>query len=168
MKVKALCRNSDDYVRETTRDIQRVPSNYDPNLHPFEVPREYTRALNATKLERVFAKPFVASLDGHRDALSTIISGACDGEVGDDKTIKQWNMEAQGDGVREEPGQVFTGIDHHQREGTFVTCFSCVRYNPVEVIEFNFIQFQFTSADLFIICIALKQLYNDSNMSKPI
>lgn len=68
-----------------------VPRNYDPSLHPFEVPREYTRALNATKLERVFAKPFLASLDGHRDgvncmakhpkSLSTILSGACDGEV---------------------------------------------------------------------------------------
>ncbi|XP_073703717.1 DDB1- and CUL4-associated factor 13 [Garra rufa] len=208
MKVKVLCRNPDDYVRETTRDIQRVPRNYDPTLHPFEVPREYTRALNATKLERVFAKPFVAALDGHRDgiscitkhakSLSTIISGACDGEVkvwnlpkreclrtvqahegfvrgicsrfcgtsfftvGDDKTIKQWSMEAPGYGVREEPinmilGKgVFTGIDHNWKEATFATCgqtvdiwdeqrtspirsftwgvdsFSCVRYNPVE------------------------------------
>ncbi|XP_051792050.1 DDB1- and CUL4-associated factor 13 [Erpetoichthys calabaricus] len=91
MKVKVLSRNPDDYIRETTKDIHRVPRNYDPSLHPFEVPREYTRALNATKLERVFAKPFVASLDGHRDgincmakhtrSLSTLLSGACDGEV---------------------------------------------------------------------------------------
>lgn len=68
-----------------------VPRNYDPTLHPFEVCREYTRALNATKLERVFAKPFLASLDGHRDgvncmakhstSLSTLLSGSCDGEV---------------------------------------------------------------------------------------
>ena len=68
-----------------------VPRNYDPSLHPFEVSREYTRALNATKLERVFAKPFLASLDGHRDgvncmakhikSLSTLLSGSCDGEV---------------------------------------------------------------------------------------
>ncbi|XP_023669980.1 DDB1- and CUL4-associated factor 13 [Paramormyrops kingsleyae] len=96
MKVKVLCRNPDDYVRETTKDVQRVPRNYDPSLHPFEVPREYTRALNATKLERVFAKPFVASLDGHRDgvncmakhpsSLSTLLSGSCDGEV------KVWNL----------------------------------------------------------------------------
>ncbi|XP_048384612.1 DDB1- and CUL4-associated factor 13 isoform X2 [Stegostoma tigrinum] len=96
MKVKILSRNPDDYVRETKNDIQRVPRNYDPVLHPFEVPREYTRALNATKLERVFAKPFVASLDGHGDgvhcmakqfkSLSTIISGACNGE------IKVWNL----------------------------------------------------------------------------
>ena len=36
-------------------------------MNPFEVVREYQRALNATKLERVFAKPFVGSLDGHTD-----------------------------------------------------------------------------------------------------
>lgn len=96
MKVKVLCRNPDNYVRETKQDLPRVPRNYDPSLHPFEVPREYTRALNATKLERVFAKPFVGALEGHRDginclakhpkSLSTVISGACDGEV------KIWNL----------------------------------------------------------------------------
>lgn len=96
MKVKVLCRNPDNYVRETKKDLPRVPRNYDPLLHPFEVPREYTRALNATKLERVFAKPFVGALEGHRDginclakhpkSLSTVLSGACDGEV------KIWNL----------------------------------------------------------------------------
>ncbi|XP_061632524.1 DDB1- and CUL4-associated factor 13 [Phyllopteryx taeniolatus] len=208
MKVKVLSRNPDDYVRETKLDIQRVPRNYDPTLHPFEVCREYTRALNATKLDRVFAKPFLASLDGHRDgvncmakhtkSLSTLLSGSCDGEVkvwnlskreslrtfqahegfvrgiavrfcgtsfftvGDDKTIKQWKMEAPGYGEAEEPlntilgKTVFTGLDHHQKEGVFATCgqqvdiwdekrsspirsftwgvdsFSSVRFNPVE------------------------------------
>uniref|UniRef100_A0A2K5KC87 DDB1- and CUL4-associated factor 13 n=1 Tax=Colobus angolensis palliatus TaxID=336983 RepID=A0A2K5KC87_COLAP len=96
MKVKMLSRNPDNYVRETKLDLQRVPRNYDPTLHPFEVPREYVRALNATKLERVFAKPFLASLDGHRDGvnclakhpknLATVLSGACDGEV------RIWNL----------------------------------------------------------------------------
>ncbi|MBN3314710.1 DCA13 factor, partial [Atractosteus spatula] len=176
-----------------------VPRNYDPCLHPFEVPREYSRALNAVKLERVFAKPFLASLDGHRDgvncmakhpqSLSSLLSGACDGEVkiwnltkrecvrtlqahegfvrgmcvrfcgtsffttGDDKTIKQWDMNGPGYGEEEEPlntilgkfscslklfpvlnnlenmekagskcKSVYTGIDHHWKEGTFATC----------------------------------------------
>lgn len=68
-----------------------VPRNYDPELHPFEAPREYVRALNATKLDRVFSKPFVGNLDGHRDGvsclakhpkkLSTLVSGAFDGEI---------------------------------------------------------------------------------------
>ncbi len=68
-----------------------VPRNYDPALHPLETPREYTRAMNAVKLDRVFAKPFISSLDGHRDAincmgkhpskLAWLYSGACDGEA---------------------------------------------------------------------------------------
>ena len=63
--------------------------NLDPVLHPFEKAREYVRALNATKLERVFAKPYVASLSGHRDGvycmakhlknLSLLGSGSADG-----------------------------------------------------------------------------------------
>ncbi|XP_012498978.1 PREDICTED: DDB1- and CUL4-associated factor 13 [Propithecus coquereli] len=138
MKVKMLSRNPDNYVRETKLDLQRVPRNYDPTLHPFEVPREYVRALNATKLERVFAKPFLASLDGHRDgvnclakhpkSLATVLSGACDGEVGDDKTVKQWKMDAPAYGEEEEPlhtilgKTVYTGIDHHWKEAVFATC----------------------------------------------
>ena len=68
-----------------------MPKNPDPALHPFEKAREYTRALNATKLDRVFAKPFLGALDGHRDGvycmaknrqiLTQIASGSGDGEV---------------------------------------------------------------------------------------
>ncbi|KZC13401.1 PREDICTED: DDB1- and CUL4-associated factor 13 [Dufourea novaeangliae] len=96
MKVKVLSRNPDEYLRETKRDICKVPRNYDPALHPFEAAREYTRALNAVKLERVFAKPFIGNLEGHKDGvscfckhpteLSTLASGAFDGEV------KVWNL----------------------------------------------------------------------------
>ncbi|CAK8684107.1 unnamed protein product [Clavelina lepadiformis] len=99
MKVKVLSRNPDDYQRETKLDIHKVYRNYNPALHPFEAPREYVRALNATKLERVFAKPFLASLNGHTDSvccmckhkqrLNTIFSGSCDGE------IRQWTLTNQ-------------------------------------------------------------------------
>lgn len=68
-----------------------MPRNYDPSLHPLEAPREYVRALNAVKLERVFAKPFIGNLDGHRDGVSSmakhpsrlavLASGAFDGEI---------------------------------------------------------------------------------------
>ncbi|XP_044259546.1 DDB1- and CUL4-associated factor 13 [Tribolium madens] len=91
MKVKVISRNPDDYLRETKHDIHKVPRNYDPALHPFEAAREYTRAVNAVKLEKVFAKPFVGNLDGHRDGvsciskhpkrLSVLISGSYDGEI---------------------------------------------------------------------------------------
>uniref|UniRef100_A0A1B6DN13 Uncharacterized protein n=1 Tax=Clastoptera arizonana TaxID=38151 RepID=A0A1B6DN13_9HEMI len=91
MKVKMITRNPDDYMRETKRDLFKVPRNYDPALHPFEAPREYTRALNSVKLERVFAKPFIGNLDGHKDGisclakhpsqLSFVVSGDYDGEI---------------------------------------------------------------------------------------
>lgn len=60
-------------------------------MHPFARARERTRALNAAKLEKIFAKPFVDSLEGHVDAvevlvkkpgsLTTIASGSWDGGV---------------------------------------------------------------------------------------
>ena len=91
MKVKVISRNPEDYIRGSTNEINRIPRNLDPDLHPFEAAREYTKALNAAKLDRIFAKPFVASLDGHSDGvnclirnprqISSIASGACDGQV---------------------------------------------------------------------------------------
>eukprot|EP00045_Choanoeca_perplexa_P006130 m.52094 g.52094 ORF g.52094 m.52094 type:complete len:451 (+) comp13480_c0_seq5:166-1518(+) len=96
MKVKVLSRDARDYKRKTKHDIHPMQSNPDPSLHPLEAAREYKRALNAVKLERVFAKPFLGSLDGHRDGvhccvrhpkrLSVVLSGACDGE------LRIWNL----------------------------------------------------------------------------
>lgn len=86
-----LKRDPSDYIRETKSDIHRVPRNFNPELHPFEANREYVRAMNAAKLERVFAKPFLGALDGHGDGvtalkahpkrLSRVASASADGEV---------------------------------------------------------------------------------------
>lgn len=99
LKIKVLCRNPDDYKRETKKDLHKIPRNHDPSLHPFEGSREYQRALNATKMDRMFAKPFVCGMAGHRDSvqcmskhpssLSTLATGSCDGE------IRIWNLPLQ-------------------------------------------------------------------------
>jgi hypothetical protein len=53
-------------VQAPGSDVARQPRNLDPALHPFERARNYTQALNATKLERMFAAPFIAQLGkGH-------------------------------------------------------------------------------------------------------
>ena len=59
--------------------------------HPFQKAREYKRALNAAKLEKVFAKPFLQALDNHSDGVQVLAknrynlremcSGSGDGEV---------------------------------------------------------------------------------------
>ena len=46
--------------------------NLDPLMHPFARARERTRAVNAAKIERIFAKPFVAALGGHGEAVETM------------------------------------------------------------------------------------------------
>lgn len=46
--------------------------NLDPLLHPFSRARERIRALNAAKMERMFSKPFIASLEGHSDAVEVL------------------------------------------------------------------------------------------------
>ena len=80
----------------TEKGMQRVVRTPDTRLHPFQREREYVRALNATKIDKMFAKPFVASLELHNDAIramkrsnflgSVLYSGACDGSV------VQWDL----------------------------------------------------------------------------
>lgn len=59
MKIKALSRSEEQYTRECKGDVMKVFRNTDASIHPFDKAREYTRALQATKLDRVFARPFV-------------------------------------------------------------------------------------------------------------
>jgi len=91
MKVKVISRNPDHYQRETKNDIFKVPQRNGGREDPLRHAVEYTRALNAAKLDRVFAKPFVGSFEGHNEGvhvltkhplrLGTILSGARDGQV---------------------------------------------------------------------------------------
>ncbi|KAF2091282.1 protein SOF1 [Saccharata proteae CBS 121410] len=99
MKVKAISRSASDYQAPGT-NVARAPRNLDPAQHPFERAREYTRALQATKLERMFAQPFVAQLGrGHVDGVYSIAkdpnrldnfaSGSGDG------VVKVWDLTSQ-------------------------------------------------------------------------
>lgn len=90
MKVQVISHNKNECTRETKYDIMKLKRNIDPNLHPFEKQREYTRSLNATKLERLYAKPFITALDKHSDAISTlaktmalplVLAGTADGSI---------------------------------------------------------------------------------------
>jgi WD repeat and SOF domain-containing protein 1 len=90
MKIKTINRSEEDYTRERSQDLQKVHRNYDPNLHQFQKAHEYNRALNAAKLDRVFAKPFIAALP-HSDGitclarnprvLNSLLAGSADGNI---------------------------------------------------------------------------------------
>lgn len=90
MKVKTINRSEEEFTRERAQDLKKVHRNYDPAIHQLSQAHEYTRALNAAKLDRVFAKPFVAAL-AHEDGitalarnprvLNSLLAGSADGEI---------------------------------------------------------------------------------------
>lgn len=100
MKIKTISRSADNYVPVRSTQESQMPRNLNPELHPFERAREYTKALTATKMERMFAKPFLGQLgNGHRDGVYTIsknfqvlnklATGSADG------VIKYWDLSTQ-------------------------------------------------------------------------
>ncbi|KAI0147787.1 WD40 repeat-like protein [Xylariaceae sp. FL1272] len=99
MKIKALSRSVASYQTPGS-SAPKAPRNLDPSMHQFERAREYTRALNAVKLERMFAAPFIAQLgNGHVDGVYTFAkdptnltrfaSGAGDG------VVKCWDLSSR-------------------------------------------------------------------------
>lgn len=91
MKVKVISRSTDEFTRERSNDLQRVFRNFDPSLRTQEKAVEYVRALNAAKMDKIFARPFVGAMDGHIDSVSCmaknpnhlkgIFSGSMDGDI---------------------------------------------------------------------------------------
>jgi DDB1- and CUL4-associated factor 13 len=101
MKIKTLQRDAGASTqRECSGDLRRTARNLNPTYHPMQRAREYTRAVTAAKMERMFAQPLIAGnlrninnggTFGHMDAvtctalsrkaLSPLVSGAADGQV---------------------------------------------------------------------------------------
>ncbi|KAJ5408445.1 rRNA-processing protein sof1 [Penicillium cosmopolitanum] len=101
MKIKALSRSTESQQAPGS-GVVRQSRNLDPSQHPFERAREYTRALNAIKMERMFAAPFLCQMgDGHVDgvysmakdpgSLERFASGSGDGMV------KVWDLTTRGE-----------------------------------------------------------------------
>jgi WD repeat and SOF domain-containing protein 1 len=89
MKVKTISRSDNQFLRSSSHSKHKIQRNAHPTQHLHEQAREYTRALNASKLKQLFAKPFIASLDSHMDGVYSLAkhsngrlaSGSGDGEI---------------------------------------------------------------------------------------
>lgn len=97
MKVELLKREIGNLQRESKDDIRRQSRNLNPQYHPMQQAREYTRAVTAAKLNRMFARPLVGNIgNGHGDAVTTtaisrrsllpLVSGSADGQ------LKLWDL----------------------------------------------------------------------------
>ncbi|XP_024384758.1 uncharacterized protein [Physcomitrium patens] len=107
MKVKVIARSEEEFTKERSQDLQKVFRNLDPALHPQERAHEYVRALNAAKLDKVFAKPFVGALNGHADGVSCMVKNPrrlnCLVSASLDGDIRLWDV-AYRRTVRQFPG----------------------------------------------------------------
>lgn len=96
VKVKVLSRSNRRYLPSTPGETTKLRRNLNPKYHPMERAVEYTRAVNAAKLERVFAKPFICAFNEHQDTVhclakhpgtvGTVLAGDCAG------AIRVWNV----------------------------------------------------------------------------
>ncbi|KAF8576049.1 WD40 repeat-like protein, partial [Ramaria rubella] len=90
-KISVLQHTPAEHLPMRPGDATPISRNLNPLMHPFSRARERNRALNAAKMERIFSKPFVGSLEGHVDSvgviakkpgsLKVIASGSGDGEI---------------------------------------------------------------------------------------
>lgn len=95
-KIQALTRTADT-VNPPGSGVTKLPRNLDPAQHPFERAREYTRALNATKVERMFAAPFLGQLgSGHIDGVYCLAKDPVSlerfGSGSGDGVVKIWDL----------------------------------------------------------------------------
>jgi len=107
MKIKVISRSEEAFTKERSQDLQKVFRNLDPGLHPQERAHEYVRALNAVKLDKVFARPFVGALSGHNDGVSCMVKNPrrlnCLVSASLDGDIRLWDI-AYRRTVRQFPG----------------------------------------------------------------
>lgn len=129
MKIKTLSRASNSVQRECSGDLRRESRNLNPQYHPMQRGREYKRAVNSAKMERMFAKPLVGNLgEGHRDAVTVsavsrrsllpLVSGSADG------VIKIWDLATRSSVATLEGGhsRSVTGVVFDQQGDHFYSC----------------------------------------------
>lgn len=127
MKVKALSRSADHFAPSTKTSQTPMPRSLNPALHPHERAREYTRALNAVKLDRMFAAPFLGSLgDGHVDGVYSLCkdprrTGVLASSSGDG-VVKVWDLVSRKElgGGKKHDGMV-TGVTYNT-SGSLYSC----------------------------------------------
>lgn len=72
MKIDSIYHNKESRRRECKGDRPERRFSKNPIHHPLLLEREYVRALNSTKVERMLAKPFIAALSHHREGINKL------------------------------------------------------------------------------------------------
>lgn len=72
MKINTIYHKPEEVCKERKKDVSRMSFAKDEVYHPFMKEREFVRAMNATKIERMLSKPLVAALSYHREGINVL------------------------------------------------------------------------------------------------
>lgn len=73
MKIESIFHSKNDRRKERRDDLPVKKYSKDPVHHPLMLEREYVRALNATKIDRMLAKPFIAALCHSGEGINRLV-----------------------------------------------------------------------------------------------
>lgn len=73
MKINTIYHSVNERRKERVGDAPLRKYSKDPVHHPFMLEREYMRALNATKIDRLLAKPFLAAICADSEGITGLI-----------------------------------------------------------------------------------------------
>lgn len=76
MKINTIYHSEQEYTKERKRDLSHTKHSKNPIHHPFIKERELVRAINTTKLNRLFAKPFVTALSFHKEGINFMVKSS--------------------------------------------------------------------------------------------
>ncbi|KAM0687754.1 Protein sof1 [Conglomerata obtusa] len=72
MIIKAIQHDTKKHTKQRTNDLHQSSYTKSATHHPFLKEREYVRALNAAKLDRLFAKPFIRAFSEHQEGVTRV------------------------------------------------------------------------------------------------
>lgn len=124
MKIDSIYHTRESRRKECRGDRPERRYSKDPIHHPLLLEREYVRALNFTKMERMLAKPFVAALSHHREGICKLTkSCASNGFASasyDNKAIL-WDLESRHVVSEAQLNSVINGIALDSADNLYVS-----------------------------------------------
>ncbi|KAH9412085.1 hypothetical protein HK407_02g03090 [Ordospora pajunii] len=131
MKVNTIYHKPNEISKERKKDVRYVNFSKNEEYHPLMKEREFVRALNATKIDRMMSKPFISALSYHKEGIHVLCrhpsrpvfaSGSFDNQVfvwnmNEKAASREYNCEYSVKGLGMDlNGCLYAG------QGTFVKC----------------------------------------------
>lgn len=132
MKIESIYHSKESRRKECKGDQKEKKFSKDPVHHPMLLEREYIRALNSTKIERLLAKPFVTALSYHREGINKLYKEPNNNifmSSSYDNKVILWDLYSKKIIQEKQYSSIINGIAVDSNSNMFVTQEKCVFLN---------------------------------------